>query len=219
MKTTYILLLALIGTFINSAAQDRIVNGIVTAFDNIPLYGVSIKSGNTKKVTATDSTGRFSISCAAGDKIIITADGFYRQKITLGAGTKFAAVNLKMKPGEKNREYAIGYGKVSESNKLYAGSNLTDKDADFASYSNVYDLIHARFPGVQVKNGEIIIRGTQSFTGSNSALIILNNMPVDNTVLSGIRPKEIKSIDIMRDGGAAVYGSRGANGVVIIETK
>lgn len=219
MKTRVILTISLIGVFIQTAAQDRVVNGVVTSFENIPLFGASIKARSTKQVVLTDSIGRFTITCPAEEMILVSARGFYKQKVKLNQATKFAAVNLKIKPGEKNREYAIGYGKVSESDKLYASTNLTDSDADFSSYSNIYDLIHARFPGVQVINGEIIIRGTQSFIGSNSALIILNNMPVDNVTLSGIRPNEVKSIDIIKDGGAAVYGSRGANGVIIIETK
>lgn len=218
MKTRIILAFTLFSIFINMAAQDRVVNGAVTGFESIPLSGASIKAKSSKQVVLTDSAGTFTITCPAEEILMVSARGFYSQKVKLGPGTKFAAINLKIKPGEKNREYAIGYGKVSEQDKLYASTNLRNTDTDFTKYSNIYDLIHARFPGVQVKNGEIIIRGTQSFMGSNSALIILNNMPVDNTVLPGIRPSEVKSIDVMND-GSSVYGSRGSNGVVIIETK
>ena len=218
MKTKFALIFGLFWIFLNTSAQERIVTGIVTSFENIPLYGASIKARSTKLVTLTDSSGGFSITCPPEETISISARGFYTQNVKLNPFVKFAAVNLKIKPGEKNRQYAIGYGTVSESDKLYASSNLTPKDADFSSYSNILELIHARFPGVEIKNGEIIMRGTQSFQSSNAALIILNNMPVDNSILSGIRPSEIKSIDVLRD-GSSVYGSRGANGVVIIETK
>jgi TonB-dependent SusC/RagA subfamily outer membrane receptor len=203
----------------NTAAQDRTLNGVITSFESIPLYGASIKARSTKQIALSDSTGKFSIACSSEDIIEVSAMGFYKQKVKIGPATKFAAVNLKLKPGEKNREYAIGYGKIPESDKLYASTNLTDKDADFSMYKNIYDLIQARFPGVQIKNKEIIVRGNQSFMSDNYALIILNGSAVDSNTLSSIPTKEIKSIDLIRDGGGSVYGSRGANGVVIIETK
>lgn len=203
----------------DTGAQDRIVNGVVTSFESIPLLGANIKAKSTNDSVLSDSSGKFTLTCSAEDIIMVSARGFYKQKVKVGPATKFAAINLRLKPGEKNREYAIGYGKVPASDKLYASTNLTDKDADFSTFKSVYDLIMARFPGVQVKNGEIIVRGNQSFMSDNSALIILNGFTVDSSTLAGIPPKEVKSIDLIRDGGGSVYGSRGANGVVIIETK
>jgi TonB-dependent SusC/RagA subfamily outer membrane receptor len=208
-----------ISIFLNINAQDRSVTGIVTTFDSIPLVGASIKVKSTKQVVLTDSIGNFTILCGANDIIWVQARGFYTQKVKLASSIKLAAINLKIKPGEKNVVYAVGYGKVSERDKLNAIVNLTNDDADFSSYSNIYDLIQGRFAGVKIENGEIIIRGNKSLNASNAALILLNGMQVDNSVLFSIPPGDVKSIDIIKDGGSAVYGSRGANGVVLIETK
>ncbi len=208
-----------ISIFLNINAQDRSVTGIVTTFDSIPLVGASIKVKSTKQVVLTDSIGNFTILCGANDIIWVQARGFYTQKVKLTSSIKLAAINLKIKPGEKNVVYAVGYGKVSERDKLNAIVNLTNDDADFSSYSNIYDLIQGRFAGVKIENGEIIIRGNKSLNASNAALILLNGMQVDNSVLFSIPPGDVKSIDIIKDGGSAVYGSRGANGVVLIETK
>ncbi len=203
----------------NTYAQDRILQGIVTTFDSIPLTGASIKVKSNKQVVLTDSVGNFSLTCSDEDIIWVKAKGFYTQKAKLTSNIKFAAINLKIKTGEKNIEYALGYGNVSERDKLYALVNLTNDKVDFSTYLNMYDLIHGRFPGVEIDNGEIIIRGKKSIMGSSAALIILDGIQVDSNVLSSLSTSQVKSIDIIKDGGAAVYGSRGANGVVIIETK
>ena len=208
----------LISIFFNTYAQERVVTGIVTVFDSIPLVGASIKVKSTKQLVLTDTIGNFTIHCNDEDLIRVIARGYYTQKVKLPPGIKLAAINLKIKPGEKNREYAIGYGKASERDKLNAVANLTNDETDFSSYSNMIDLIQGRFAGVQVENGEIIIRGIRSLNASNAALIILNGTQVNSSVLFTIPPGDVKSIDIIKDGGSAVYGSKGANGVVIIQT-
>ncbi len=83
----------------------------------------------------------------------------------------------------------------------------------------MYDLMMGRFPGVTISNGEIIIRGRSSFEGSNSALIIVNDIEVDIAMFENISPSSVRSINVLKDSSASAYGSRGANGVVIIELK
>jgi TonB-dependent SusC/RagA subfamily outer membrane receptor len=200
-------------------AQNRIVHGIVTTFDSIPLSGASIKIKSTKQVVYTDSVGRFSVGVNAGDLLRVDANGFFPQKVRLEEKTRFAAVNLKLKSGEKNRKYAIGYGHVTDAEKLNALANLNNDDLDFSQYRDLYDLIKGRFSGVQIINGEIIIRGVNSINASSAALIIVDDVPVDGSTLGTIPPTQVQSINIIKDGSSAIYGSRGANGVVLIETK
>jgi len=83
----------------------------------------------------------------------------------------------------------------------------------------MYELIRGRFAGVQIVSGEIIIRGVNSINSSSAALIVLDGVPVSSSVLNSIPPVQVKSINILKDGSAAIYGSRGSNGVVLIETK
>ena len=202
----------------NSTAQDRVLYGTVTTFDSIPLIGANIKVNSTKQVVLSDTVGNFTVPCNADDKIIVSAKGFYTQKVKLDSNTKFAAINLKIKSGEKNLEYAIGYGKVSDREKLNAVAQLNKNDMDFSQYSTISEIIKSRFAGVQVVDGEIIIRGVKSLTASNAALIVLDGIVIDGSALDNIPPSDVKSINILKDGGAAIYGSRGANGVVLIET-
>lgn len=200
-------------------AQDRVIHGAITTFDSIPLIGANIKVKSTKQVLQSDSLGRFSIGCDTEDMLTISANGFYTQKVKLTGNIKFAAINLKLKPGEKNREHAIGYGHVSDREKLNAVASLNKDDLDFSQYSNIYELIRGRFAGVQIVNGEIIIRGINSINSSNAALIVVDGVPSDGNALSSIPPIQVKSINVIKDGSSAIYGSRGANGVVIIETR
>ena len=200
-------------------AQERTIQGVVTTFDSIPLIDAEVQNRSTKQTVLTDSVGRFFIQADEADKLKIKARGFFNERAEVEEKTKYMAVNLKMKPGEKNREYAIGYSKVSDRDKLNALAQIDNNDVDFSQYNNIYDLIKGRFAGVQVMNGEIIIRGINSINSSSAALIVVDGVPVDGSVLNSIPPVQVKSINVIKDGSSAIYGSRGANGVVIIETR
>ena len=218
-KIFSITLLSVFFVFSQVVAQERVVHGIITTFDSIPLIGAEIKVKSTKQAVLTDTLGRFSVAVNKEDKLKIEAEGFYNQKVKIEENTKFAAVNLKLKPGEKNREIAIGYGHVNDRDKLNALAQLNNNDADFSQYSTIEELIKGRFAGVQINNGEVIIRGINSINSSNAALIILDGVPASGDVLRSVPPTQVKSINVIKDGSAAIYGSRGANGVVLIETK
>lgn len=205
--------------FGQAVAQERVVHGIVTTFDSIPLIGADVKVKSTKQTVLTDTLGRFSVAIDKEDKLKVGAEGFYNLKVKIEESVKFAAVNLKLKPGEKNREIAIGYGHVADRDKLNALAQLNNNDADFSQYSTIEELIKGRFAGVQIINGEVIIRGISSINSSNAALIVLDGVPTSGDILRSLPPTQVKSINVIKDGSSAIYGSRGANGVVLIETK
>ncbi len=223
MKNIFLSITFLLSVFFFQAecsAQTRMVNGMVFTFDSIPLINANIKVKSTKQTVKSDTSGRFSVSCAPTDVLTVSARGFYSEKVKLNKDSKIAIVNLKLKPGDKNREIAIGYGYVSDANKLNAVSTLRNNNKeDFSQYSSLFEVIKSRFPGVEIINNEIIIRGAKSLNASNAALIVLNGIPADASILSTIPPGDVKSINVIKDSGSAVYGSRGANGVVLIETK
>ncbi|MCE4565688.1 TonB-dependent receptor plug domain-containing protein [Maribellus sp. CM-23] len=206
--------------FLVGNAQERLVKGIVTTFDSIPLIGADVQVAGSKELVKTDTLGRFSVNVNPGDKLKVSAKGFNTQKVKLDDKIKMVLVNLKLKPTESAREYAIGYGYVKDADKLNAVAQLNSKDLDFSQYTNMYDLIRGRFGGVQVSpGGEIIIRGVSSINLSSAALIVVDGVAVDNSMLNNLSPTNVQSINIIKDGSAAIYGARGANGVVIIETK
>lgn len=203
----------------NCFAQDRIVQGQVFTFDSIPLVNAQIKVKSSKQIVKTDSLGRFSLACNETDVFNVSATGFTTRKFKLKKDTKEVHINLALKQGEKNKELAFTSGHINEYDKISIEDNLNKPGFDFSQYTSMYEVIKNRFPGVQIYNGEIIIGGMHSLTGSSAALIVVDGVPSDHTILNSVSPTQVKSVKILRNVSAAIYGSRGANGVVIIETK
>lgn len=208
------------------SSQDKTLIGQVTTFDSIPLIGVDIKVKSTQKSVQTDSLGRFQLFCNPKDKLIIEADGFYKRRVKVAKDIRMMLINLNLKKGADNLDKAeqfvnVGYGYVNSKDLLYAISSADQNDIDFSKYDNVLDAIQGQLPGVTVENGKVVIRGTKTLMGSqgNEALIVIDGIITNSNDLLNISPQDIKSINILKDGSSSVYGSRGANGVVLIETK
>lgn len=213
-----IFLLSLL-VILQANAQEKRLRGIVTVFDSIPLCGANVKVSGTKQTVLTDSMGLFSVSCKMTDKIKVSAKGFYNQTVKIDEKVTFAAINLKLVPGDRNRETALGFVKVSDHEKLNALASLNSSDIDYSQYRTVFEAISGRFPGVSIVGGDIIIRGNNSISGPTPALIIIDGMPSTSAALNALNTANIKSINVIKDGSSAIYGSRGANGVLVVETK
>lgn len=204
-------------------AQSHIINGVVHAFDSIPLIGAKVTVKSTKQEIRTDSSGVFVAACNEKDKLIISANGFSNQKVKISSKIRIVAVNLSLKANreleEEMRASAIGYGYVLEKNKTTATESLSKNEASFSRYGNMYELLSGQFPGVEVSSGEVIIRGTNSLRSSSAALIVVDGVIMESDILRTLRPMEVKDVHVIKDGSAAIYGSRGANGVILIETR
>lgn len=203
------------------SGQERVIEGKVTTFESIPIINATIKAKSNKEMVLSDTLGIFTITCAPAEKLTVTARGFARRRVRIKENTKYVLVNLKLLPGPENRELAVGYGHVKDAEKLYAISNVNESDIDFSRYSNIYDIIADMFSSsVQVRSdGEIVIRGAPAMDGSNAALLIVDGREIDALDFGSINTSDIASINVLLDASSAVYGSRGANGVVIVETK
>lgn len=216
-KTLLLFLMLFISS--NIFGQVNTIQGTIHVFDSIPLIGARVKVMSTKQEILTDSLGGFSVKCERGDKLKVTARGFYTQNIKLKNKISKLDVNLVLKPGGKNREYATGYAHISDREKLISIANLNSDDIDFAQYTNMYDLIRGRFSNVQILGDQIVVRGTSSLTGSNSALIVIDGTITGTNALNSLSPVNVKSVNLLKGGAASIYGARGANGVLVIETK
>ena len=151
------------------------------------------------------------------DVIRIKPKTFKPVSIRVGPDADSLIVNLVFINTRKNREIAVGYGYVKEEDLTHAVSHLEQENNEYCHYHDIYDLIIGRFAGVVVENGQVIVRGRNTFYGSDEALYVVDNVVVNS--IHWITPCDISSIDIIKDGSAAVYGSRGANGVVLIQTR
>jgi len=217
MKTTALIaILILLASIVHS--QTRVVQGQLTVFKTYPVMNVEITSKKANATTKTDEFGRFSLVCNEDDIIKVKPKAFKPVKKRIHADTESVQMNLQFIDSEANRELAVGYGYISKEHLTYATSHLENDNQEFCSYSNIFELIRGQLSGVTVEGNEIYVRGAKnSFTpGTTMALYVVDNQPTKD--IDWIQPCQIKSINVLKDSNAAIYGSRGGNGVVLIET-
>jgi TonB-dependent SusC/RagA subfamily outer membrane receptor len=200
--------------------QNRTVYGKLTLFNTYPVSNLEVAAKKAKTVAVTDSSGWFALECAEKDIIMIRSEVFSPVNLRLNERTDTVLLNLIFLDQGDNRELATGFGYIRQEDLTFAMNHLGYQNNDFCNYNNIYDLIEGRFPGVIVESdgndGAIYIRGSSSAGASNNALTV-----VDGIITGGIgwiNPCDVKSINIMKDGMTAMYGSDGSNGVVVIET-
>lgn len=216
-KTAFIGILLLL--LISAPAEAQLIEicGRVTAFENVGLEGVELNTRKSDKTVKTDSLGYFCIQCEERDNIKFKARGFYNERERIRGKQDSLIVNLVLKEGKRNREFATGLGYIDESDLAYSTNQMTDQDKDFSNYSNIYDLLQGEFAGVDVYGNQITIRGRSSMGINSEPLFVVDGIYKDD--ISYINPNDIASINVIKDGGTAMYGSRGANGVIVINTK
>ena len=198
--------------------QSRLVHGRLTAFNQFPVANIEVSSKKAKSVTMSDSLGRFSIACLENDVIRIRPDVFQNVKLKVDEFTDTVNINLVFVNTRSNREIATGFGYISEEDLAFASTHLEQQNNDFCNYSDIFDLLVGRFAGVDVNtsSGSIIIRGISSTGADTNALLVVDGIITED--ISWILPCEVKSVNIIKDGMSASYGSRGGTGVVVIET-
>lgn len=218
MRQFVFLFLIIFGMSLTTEAQKRFVQGVVHTFDSIPLEGVQVEVKSTGQTYLTNEQGIFLVECEPKDKLKLKAEGFYGRSVKIDENLKFVAVNLKLKSGDEPVDYLVGYEKIKDSDNTGAVAGISYKDIDFTKYRDVQEIIQNNFAGVQVTDGQIVIRGTNTLIGDSSPLVVIDGV-ISNSGINSVHPLDVKWINILKDGTAAVYGSRGANGVILIETK
>lgn len=209
-------------------AQEVEIKG--TVIDNVtkePLPGVNIKvEGNPTLGTATDIFGKYSIKVPSGNvTLVFSFIGYTTQSIN-SEGRAIIDVALEMASTELGEVVTIGYGKVRKKDLMGSVSSVKGKELIKIPVTVAAEALKGKMAGVQVTTTEgspdaevfIRVRGGGSITQDNSPLYIVDGFPV-NTI-SDIAPSSIQSVDVLKDASStAIYGARGANGVIIITTK
>lgn len=211
-----------------SIAQTGLVTGSVTDQQNLPLPGVSVIVKGTTKGTTTDADGNYSLQVKESDILVFSFVGFSSQEIAVGSSTNIS-VTLEEDISTLQEVVLIGYGEVKKSDLTGSVATVKGDNLNRTVSSSVDQLLQGKAAGVQVitSSGEpgagatIRIRGLSSFNGSNSPLMVVDGFPWgDAGNLKQINPEDIESIEVLKDASAsAIYGSRGANGVILITTK
>ncbi|MBP5367445.1 MAG: hypothetical protein J6Z01_03245 [Bacteroidales bacterium] len=201
-----------------SSQETRIITGSATILNDLPVSGITVTAKKSLAATMTDSLGRFTIACKPKDRLLFKAKAFDATRRRICRSTSDTiTVKLNFIASENNVDMAIGYGYLSSSKKTQA-IEYVERGNNYCNYIDIYELIKAKFNGIQVtSNGCIIVRGPNSVYGSNCATYVVDGNKVD--AIDYISTCDIKEISLLKDGTAAIYGCQGANGVFLINLK
>ncbi len=208
-------------------AQTRQVKGKVTDESDAPLAGVSVIVAGSKQGTQTDANGNFKIDAPGTGRVsLVFTFTSYKRATIVSDGTSEVQVSMEKEVSALEEVVVVGYGTIKRKDLTGTVSSIGGSELSKIPVASAAEAITGRLPGVQVTTvdgapgAEIVIRirGGGSVTQDNSPLYIVDGFPVNS--INDIAPADIASIDILKDAAtAAIYGARGANGVVIITTK
>lgn len=209
-------------------AQGQTVTGTVTAAeDNTAVPGVTVVLKNSTVGTTTDQNGKYTINATGSNPtLVFSAVGFATQEVAVG---NRSTIDVKLGVDLKtlNEVVVVGYGTQKKSQTTGAISSVSAKSISELPVTNAQQALQGRAAGVDVNQAgskpgsspQIRIRGRRSFNASNDPLYVVDGIPLSGGI-SDINPNDIASMEILKDASStAIYGSRGANGVVIITTK
>src|SRR5690606_6435612 len=206
-------------------AQQGQVQGVVTsAVDDTPLPGVTVVIKGTQTGTLTDIDGRYQIAAQSGQTLTFSFVGFTSREIVVGSQSEIN-ITLEEDVTTLNEVVAIGYGTTKKINLTGAVDQLEGKAIQNMSVPNVSRALQGQIPGLNITfnngrpntNPSYNIRGLTSIGAGGSALVLIDGAEGDPSTLN---PEDIESVSVLKDAAsAAIYGSRGAFGVVLITTK
>lgn len=207
-----------------SVVEFRIY-GKVTDEDHIPVYGANILVKGTNKGIQTDFEGEFTLMASVGDVLEITYVGMQTVTVKV-ADAQPVLIGLKHCAEILSEVMVTGYGTQVKKNVTTAIDKVTPEDFNKGMVTSPLDLITGKVAGLTITNTannpnsgvSIQLRGVTSIQGGTSPLIVIDGIPGGNVDL--VQPNDIESFDVLKDGAAAaVYGTRGNNGVILITTK
>ncbi|UBZ15203.1 TonB-dependent receptor [Flagellimonas marinaquae] len=211
-----------------SFGQEKTVSGNVTDQNGLPLPGVSIMVVGTSNGTQTDFDGNYTISASQGQMLRFSYIGQKTVERTIGASS---TINVQMEDDAQALEEVVvtGYGSRSRELSTSAISTVsTEKIEAFVPSTSVDNILQGQAAGVQVTAGNgrpgqtafVTIRGVGSINASTTPLYVVDGVPVNSEFINNLNPNDIESFSILKDAATvSKYGSRGANGVVLITTK
>ena len=228
MKSKVICLLALFLCFFGYSqnADYELKGKVVSAADNMPIIGANIIITAKSKGTTSDFDGNFSLNVSENDVVTVSFLGFESQTFIVQSQNNIT-VSLTEDAAQLDEVVVVAYGEQRKSSLTGSVSSLKNENLDELPYSRLDESLKGKIAGVQIQNinsqvGEspqITIRGLSSISASSEPLVVVDGFPIPDA-LEFISPNSIKSIEVLKDASStALYGSRGANGVILITTK
>jgi len=222
----FVLLLILFSSVQQSFSQETTVFGTVVDKMNEPIIGAAIKIKGVSRGTITDFNGKFSIAAPKNSTLEVSYIGMVAQ--TVKAEGKPLFITLEASAQGLDEVVVVGYGMSTKRDVTGSMSKVNMSDVMKAPVSSITDALGGRVAGVSVTSNDgqpgmganIVIRGSNSLTGDNSPLYVIDGFPLENANLNSIPMEDIESTEILKDASStAIYGARGSNGVIIITTK
>lgn len=226
LKTFFLLSALLLTSFIFAQDSYTLTGKVISAEDKLTLPGATVTVLGTKRTTVADVDGSFSIKVNSDSSIQISFIG-KQNRVVLVNGQKEVTVELSDENTKLDEVVVVGYGTQKKSSVTGSVSKLENTNLDENAVSRVDKALQGRIAGLQIQNistevGEapqIRIRGLGSISASSDPLVVVDGFPVQNA-LEFINPSTIESVEVLKDASStAIYGSRGANGVILITTK
>ena len=218
--------IAAMGIFALASAQQRQVSGTVTGHDGSPIAGATVLLDGTSIGTTTGADGSFAISVPADGTLAISFIGYQAVKVPVAGKTRID-VTLHEDTTDIDDVIVVAFGTARK--EAFSGSASVVKSEDIAKMqtSNVAQLLSGTSPGVQLQTTsgqpgsapKVMIRGIGSISSSTDPLWVVDGIPYDGD-LALINSSDIENLTVLKDAAStALYGSRGANGVVMVTTK
>ena len=207
------------------AFAQQNISGTVVDASGVPVIGASVMIPGTTTGAVTDLDGKFSLSVPTGSRLTVSCIGYVDQQFTVVSGQSVYDFTLAEDAELLEETVVIGYGTVKVKDLTGSVAAVGAKDLEIP-VSNVAEALQGKMAGVVVSVGNqspgeaptIRVRGSKSISRSNDPLILVDGFPVDN--LTNIPADQIKSINVLKDAAStAIYGSRGAAGVILVTTK
>jgi len=205
-------------------AKKILVKGTVIDPENKPVKRAVILLDGNQTNTVTNFAGNFKIRVMPDVKVIMACHQSIgagkieftgQSEITITIDNK-TPIPMGVQFNEPEEEQVnIGYGTVAKKDLTNSAQSIDARQSKYLSYTNIYEMIKGELPGVQVNGHSIVIRGLSSINSGTDPLFVVDGMVVGS--LDQISPREVKSISVLKGSESAIYGSRGANGVIIIE--
>lgn len=228
MKKLFLLLLTVAALTMAASAQTRVVKGVVMdAAENEPLPGATIQPVGGGSGTATDIDGRFSLTVPQSvTKITVSYVGMQSQTVTIQPGEMI--INLQNAGTKLDEVMVVAYGTAKKSAFTGSAAVVGSAEIEQLQVTNALNALDGSVPGVQVTNAsgapgkenpQIRIRGISSINAENTPLIVVDGVPYSGDI-NMIAASDIESMTVLKDAASnALYGARGANGVILITTK
>lgn len=203
------------------------IHGTVTDEKGNPLMGISVVVKGTMKGTTTNAAGKFVIDAGPNDVLVFSMIGYVTQEVSVGKKTDFN-VQLGLSSSPLNQVVVIGYGTARKKDLTGSVGSVNMTDMEKAPVRDFEEALAGRLAGVTASSSDgqpganvnIVIRGNNSITQDNSPLYVVDGFPLEDPNNNAINPAEIESIEVLKDASStAIYGARGANGVIVITTK